>query len=78
MGQFLLWSLVGSVVLTLALNLLPRLFPGAARRAEERLMRSVEAAPGRSNVRFVFPWKFMLIGSVVLTVLVNVVGCAAR
>ena len=83
MGSFLLWSLIGSVALTLALNLLPALFPNAASRAEARLIRSMEAQhanrenPATPRVRFFFPLKAMLIGSLALTVLVNVVGCAA-
>ena len=83
MGQFLLWSLIGSVVLTVALNALPALFPNAARKAEARLIRSMEAQhadridPSTPRVRVFFPWKAMLIGSLALTVLVNVVGCAA-
>ena len=83
MGQFLLWSLVGSVVLTLALNLLPALFPNAAAKAERRLMDSLEAQhadridPATPRLRVFFPWKAMLVASLALTVLVNVVGCAA-
>jgi hypothetical protein len=72
MGQFLLWSLVGSVVLTVLLNLIPRLFPNAAARAQRRMMDSVESGDQR-RVRVIFPWKFMLIASVALTVIVNIV-----
>ena len=83
MGDFLLWSLFGSVVLTLALNLLPALFPNSASRAEEKLLRAVETQhadrvdPNTPRVRVFFPWKAMLIGSLLLSVLVNVVGCVA-
>ena len=81
MGQFLLWSLIGSVVLTVALNLLPALFPDAARRTEERIVRQVETRdtePGRGRVRVFFPWKAMIAVSLGLTVLLNVAACVAR
>ena len=83
MSSFLVTSLVLSVVATVALNVLPRLFPNQARKAEERVARSIEdgwsSGPDRTDrpgpsVRVFFPWKAMLIGSVVLTVLVNVFG----
>ena len=83
MGQFLLWSLIGSVMLTIALNLLPALFPNAAAKAERRLLESMEAQhakridPDTPRVRVFFPWKAMLIVSIGLTILINVVGCAA-
>ena len=81
MGQFLLGSLIGSVVLTAALNLLPALFPDAARRTEERIVREMDAQasePGRGRVRVFFPWKAMIAVSLGLTVLLNVAACVAR
>ncbi|WP_298917733.1 hypothetical protein [uncultured Algimonas sp.] len=84
MGQFLIWSLVGSIGLTVALNLLPALFPDAAARAERKLMEAVQSQhadrtdPNTPRVKLFFPWKAMLIGSVALTVLVNLVGLLAR
>ena len=78
--DFLTISIVGSIVLTLALNLFPMLFPNMAdkmqRKLEESARRSIEqqADDSQPNVKVFFPWKAMIIGSVVLTVLVNVVG----
>ena len=83
MGSFLLTSLIASVVLTLALNLLPALFPKAAARTERKLRDAIDRQhtdrmdPDTPRVRVFFPWKAMLIGSVVLTVLVNAVGLFA-
>lgn len=86
MSNFLVTSLVASVVLTLALNLLPRLFPKATQRAEQRVVQALEEQrnrestaldstqkPGnRPRVKVFFPWKWMLAGSVLLTVVVNI------
>ena len=79
--SFLWASVVGSIVLTIVLNAVPRLFPGAARKAEQQLhdyLLDAEDAkdpntPAR-KVQVFFPWKAMLVASVVLTVLVNVAG----
>ena len=79
MNSFLTTSIIASVVLTLALNLIPRLFPNASRRVGERVMREIEQddavrtdpGPERPRVRVYFPWKMMLIGSLLLTVLLN-------
>jgi len=84
MKDFLLISLIGSVVLTLALNLLPALFPKAAEKAEQKILESVQKThdnridPNTPKVRVFFPWKAMLLISVVLTVAVNLVGFFAR
>lgn len=84
MRDFLINSLVASAVLTLALNVLPRLFPNATRKAEQEVHRRVEDAwaerepgDGGPRVKVLFPWKAMLIISIVLTVIVNVVGAVA-
>ncbi|HVJ96281.1 MAG TPA: hypothetical protein VNC41_05575 [Acidimicrobiia bacterium] len=73
----LAFSIVASIVLTVVLNLVLWMFPGAGRRLGEAVTRLVErsanqsdAEPGR--VRFIFPWKAMLIGSIVLTIAINV------
>lgn len=79
--SFIWASIVGSIVLTAVLNVVPRLFPGAARKAEQQLhdyLLDAEDAkspdtPAR-KVRVFFPWKAMLIVSVVLTLLVNAAG----
>lgn len=83
--NFLWASVIGSLVLTVALNVVPRLFPGAARKAEQQLhdyLIDAEEARNpdtpRRKVQVFFPWKGMLIASVVLTVLVNLAGAFAR
>jgi hypothetical protein len=72
--QWLMVSIVLSIVLTVVLNVAVRAFPGGADRATRRLddwtARSSDYDGPR--VRVFFPWKAMLIGSIVLTVLVNV------
>lgn len=84
MSNFLLISLIGSIVLTLALNLLPALFPNAAAKAERMIVEKMEKThqdridPNTPKVRIFFPWKAMLIVSLLLTILVNVVGAFAR
>lgn len=86
MPNWLIVSIVGSVVLTVLLNLLPMLFPKTARRAQERMIEEIQkqhdwgddaARPGPS-VKVFFPWKTMLIGSLLLTVLINLIGWFAR
>lgn len=78
MPGWLVTSLVLSVLLTVALNVLPRVFPGASRKAEDRLHEAMTQSPDGSErsrrVRVFFPWKAMLVASVLLTIIVNVVG----
>jgi len=68
-------SILLSIILTIALNLGLRMFPNAGRRMggklEEMAMR--EPDPDRPRVRVFFPWKAMLIGSLLLTVVLNLV-----
>lgn len=84
MFKFLIVSVIGSVVLTLALNLFPLLFPnqaaGLQRKVEEHARRSIEQHEdqNRPNVKVFFPWKAMLVISIILTVLVNVIGFFSR
>ena len=88
MRAFLIQSIVASVILTLAINLLPRLFPRAAEKGERRVREGIErsmaeraagdGATRRGGVRVFFPWKAMIIISIVLTVLVNAVGYFAK
>lgn len=84
MSNFLLISLIASVVLTLALNLLPALFPNAAAKAERKIVEAMQDShqnrvdPNTPKVRVFFPWKAMLIISLVLTVGVNLVSLVAR
>ena len=84
MSNFLLTSLIASVLLTLALNLLPALFPNAAAKAERKIVEAMQDShqnrvdPNTPKVRVFFPWKAMLIISLVLTVGVNLVSLVAR
>ena len=79
MPQWLVVSIVLSIVLTVVVNLALWLFPGAGRRVADGFGRLTEdadrAASGRagSSVHVFAPWKAMLIGSIVLTVVLNVV-----
>jgi hypothetical protein len=75
--DWLLWSLILSVVLTVILHVALRAFPNAGERAPRGLQeRAWEAEAGRRDdrrVRVFFPWKAMLVASILLTVVVNVV-----
>jgi hypothetical protein len=79
MGSFLLYSIVGSIVLTVLLNTLPLVFPNFAantmRKLEESARRTIEQHEDddQPRVKVFFPWKGMLIGSVILTILVNLI-----
>ncbi len=83
MSNFIIYSLVGSIVLTAVLNILPLLFPNAAtkmqKKIEENARRAIEQHEDSNlpRVKVFFPWKAMLIGSVVLTVLVSLIGSLA-
>jgi hypothetical protein len=83
MSDFLLYSIVGSIVLTLLVNLLPLLFPKSSQRAKDKIVESVQAQREaaergeKPRVQVFFPWKWMLIGSVVLTILINVIAAVA-
>ena len=84
MSDFILYSIIGSVVLTVVLNVLPLLFPNAAdkmqRKIEENARRSIEQHQNDDlpKVKVFFPWKAMLIASVVLTVIVNLISFLSR
>ena len=84
MSSFLLISLIGSIVLTLALNFLPALFPNAAAKAERKIVEKMQEThadrvdPNTPKLRVFFPWKAMLVASLFLTVLVNLIGVLAR
>ena len=79
MGNFVVNSIVASIVLTLLLNLLPLLFPNFAantmRKIEETARQKIDQQEdtARPNIKVFFPWKAMLIGSIVLTIVVNLV-----
>ena len=73
--HWLVLSIVLSVGLTVVLNLAVRAFSGGSGRAARRLddrMAAHDDGARRARVRVFFPWRSMLVASVVLTVLVNV------
>jgi hypothetical protein len=75
--QWFVVSVVLSLVLTLALNILVRLFPGGARRATNWFddlgaPRAQARTRSRSGVRVIVPWKAMVAVSIALTVVINV------
>ncbi len=80
MSNFLLYSIVGSIVLTVLINVLPMIFPKASRKVQEkvseRMNAQIEQAERgeRPRVQVFFPWKAMLIASVVLTIVMNLVA----
>lgn len=83
MRDLLIFSLVGSFVLTVLLNTLPKAFPGAATRAEQALhrrfdrMQQPSGGSGGGGLKVVVPWKAMIVVSIGLTVLINVIGALA-
>lgn len=84
MNDFILYSIIASVVLTILLNVLPLVFPSAAdklqHKIEQNARRSIEQHKDDNlpRVKVFFPWKAMLIGSIVLTVFLNVVNYFSR
>lgn len=67
-------------MLTILLNVLPLLFPNASARLQKKIEENARRAidqhedDNQPRVKVFFPWKAMLIISIVLTVLVNIVG----
>jgi len=84
MSNFIIYSVVASIVLTVVLNVLPLIFPNAAAKLQKRIEENAKHAieqhedATRPRVKVFFPWKVMLVGSIVLTVLVNVIWALAR
>jgi hypothetical protein len=84
MPQWLVVSIVLSIVFTVVVNLVLWLFPGAGRRAADGIGRLAENADRRAaddggpHVRVFVPWKAMLIVSIVLTVALNLLLVLAR
>ncbi len=84
MNDFITYSIIASVVLTVVLNVLPIIFPNAAAKAQRKLEANARRAieqhedNARPRVKVFFPWKAMLIGSILLTLLVNLIGLLAR
>ena len=76
--RWLVVSVALSVVLTVLLNAGLRAFPGAGHRIARRLagLTSPDIDDPRAHhrgVRLFVPWKAMIIGSVILTIVVNLV-----
>ena len=74
--NWLVLSIVASVVLTVVLNLAIRLFPGTAERGARRVdewaeRQAADRPAGAGRTQVIVPWKAMLIGSLVLTVALN-------
>lgn len=83
MSDFLLFSIVASIVLTVVLNLVPMIFPNSATKLKRKMMEQLEEsdktpASKKPRVQVFFPWKAMLLISVVLTVVVNLIGWMSR
>lgn len=75
--QWLMISLGLSIVLTVLLNVVLRVFPNAGRRAARDLEASIwrPAIDARSNDRggrVLVPWKAMIVASLILTVVLNI------
>jgi hypothetical protein len=71
--QWLVASLVLSVVLTVLVNLALWLFPGIRERTARAAEDSMTSASGERRTRVIVPWKAMLVASLILTVVVNFV-----
>ncbi len=75
--QWLVISVGLSVVLTVLLNVALRAFPGTARRLARSLTTVASSAqehpPNDRHVRVFVPWKAMVVGSLILTIVVNLV-----
>ena len=84
MSNFIIYSIVASIMLTVVVNVLPLVFPNFAavvqKKIEENARHAIEQHEDatRPRVKVFFPWKAMLIGSIVLTILVNLIGFLAR
>jgi hypothetical protein len=81
----LTFSIVASIVLTIVLNVAIRAFPSIGDWVHERMARLAEHSandrggePARRRVQVYFPWKAMLIASVVLTIAINLVLLLVR
>jgi hypothetical protein len=76
--SWLALSIIASIVLTVVLNVALRLFPDGADRLRDYTDRLAERPDDdrwdgtrRGGVRVIFPWKAMLIGSLLLTLVLN-------
>jgi hypothetical protein len=79
--EWLVGSLILSAVLTVVLNVVLHAFPRTSRRAARRLDDLMTPSAGddrddrddEPSVRVVFPWRTMIVVSVILTVATNLV-----
>ena len=80
-ANFVINSVVASVLLTAVINLLPRLFPGSSAEDRIREMVGEEPSPPREGsdqslppppFRIWFPWKQMLVWSMGISLVINV------
>lgn len=76
-------SIALSVVLTVFVNVALRAFPDAGRRLARRVTKLTgptadETLTSDRRVRVWMPWKAMILGSVILTIVVNLVLWIAR
>ena len=81
--SWLVISIGASIVLTVLLNLGLRAFPGAGRRVTSAVVEPERRLgdPTRTSnrrVRVWAPWKAMIVGSLLLTIVVNVALWLAR
>lgn len=74
--KFIVTSIVASVILTLLLNVLPMLFPNSAAKAKCKMEEHEDGHQPR--VKVFFPWKAMIVVSIVLTMLVNLISYFSR
>ena len=84
MPQWLVVSILLSVVLTVVGNLVLWLFPGAGRRIGDSVQRAVERPEPRAGeedrprVRVIVPWRLIIVGSLLLTLVLNLVVWLGR
>lgn len=84
MTDFLILSLVASIVLTVLLNAAPLIFPKSSQKLERKVQQKINETieqqdqGNQPRIRVFFPWKTMLAISIGLTVLVNLIGWFSR
>ena len=79
MSDYILYSIAATVVLTIVVNVVPLLFPNATAKVQKEIEKNARKIieqhedANYPRVKVFFPWKVMLIGSIILTLLVNLV-----
>jgi hypothetical protein len=76
-------SILLSIVLTIVLNVMLRMFPDAGQRVARGFNQPSPPGVGQSRpstprLRVWMPWKAMILGSVVLTIVLNLLVWLAR